>query len=458
LLQAFFFKKLRTLKILLNIIRVEMFLKHSFNLFDYNIEEDLIHFYRPSKDPQKVFKNREELGIVILEIKSWEQNLRNIIDSINYTLFDSFSLQVTIEKNVFKTYLIFKIYSLGPFELKFRYKNFKKNFINLKTSNIKILSYQKLEKAYWSILRNGENITKSSLFNKKIHRISSNYYIPTQNDSTISKMFFYLKVFEIENFLKKPNSVEFLLSILFTANIEGSIIFYSKNYGSYFMNSCYFISKTNHVNDLDKFLKSNLKQWKIDPKISFHPKHFGKILLREPIVKKNLVKCKVPPILLANLAQLNNSEKKNNIGQKKNTIMNNQDQLIGKTDNINNLDKLKSIYVRDKLEMILKNFDPIFVKEKKNCYILFENSTFLYFIEKLDETTIQAIIENLSKDLDNGILFFCKNYDYILFNDLIQFDNYNLKTIEMVQNISALESILAKMSIIKKKYLNSSIY
>ena len=116
-----------------------MLLKHGFNLFDYIIEEDLIHFYRPSKDPQKVFKNRDELGIVIIEIRSWEQNLRYILDTINFTSFDSFSLQVNIEKKAYKAFLIFKIYSLGPFELRYRYKNFKNKFEKLKSSNIKIL-------------------------------------------------------------------------------------------------------------------------------------------------------------------------------------------------------------------------------------------------------------------------------------------------------------------------------
>ncbi|MCK4796269.1 MAG: hypothetical protein KAT05_02745, partial [Spirochaetes bacterium] len=297
----------------------------------------------------------------------------------------------------------------------------------------------------------GNIITKSSLFDSKIYRVSSNYYIPTQNDSAIRKMFFYLKVFEIENFLKNPNSVEFLISILYTANVKGSIIFYSKNYGSYFMNSCYFISKTSHINDLDKILKSNLKQWNINSQISFHPKYLGKILLREPIIKKNLVKCKVPPILLANLEKLINIDKTIDIKQNKKTIINNQDHLIDKTDNINNRDKLKSIYARDQLEIILKNFDPLFVKENENHFILFENSTFLYFIEKLDKSTIHAIIENLSKDLDYGIFYFSKINDYTLFNDLIQFDRYKLKNIELVQDINALESILAKMSIIKKK-------
>ena len=429
-----------------------MLIKRSFNLFNYIIEEDLIHFYRPSRDGQKVFKNKDELGIVIVEIKSWEQTLKKILDSINYTLFDSFSLQVNIDDRGHKTFLIFKIYSLGPFELKFRYENFKNQFKKLKTSNIKILSYQKLEKAYWSILGYGNTITKSSLFDSKIFRISSNYYIPTQNDSTLRKMFFYLKVFEIENFLKKTNSFEFLINILYTANVKGSIIFYSKNIGSYFMNSCYFISKTSDINRLDKKITSNLKQWTNNSKISFHPKYFGKILLRAPIIKKHLVKCKIPPIMLENIDAIRNNDKITSKQQNKISIQNNQDQLIDKTNKINNRDKLKSIYNRDQVEKILKNFDPLLRKEDDNRFILFENSTFLYFIESLNEKTIQAIIENLSKDLDYGILYFCKNNDFTLVSDLIQFDKYKLKTIEMVQDINVLKSTLAKMSIIKKKY------
>ena len=216
------------------------------------------------------------------------------------------------------------------------------------------------------------------------------------------------------------------------------------------MNTCYFISKTSHINDLDKILKSNLKQWKINSQISFHPKYFGKILLREPIIKRNLVKCKVPPILLANLDKIINFYKTIDIKQNKKTIINNQDHLIDKTNNINNRNKLKSIYTRDQVEIILKNFDPLFVKENENRFILFENSTFLYFIEKLDENTIQAIIENLSKDLDYGIFYFSKINDYTLFNDLIQFDRYKSKNIELVQDINALASVLAKMSIKKK--------
>ncbi|MHA1727171.1 MAG: hypothetical protein ACTSWY_00385 [Promethearchaeota archaeon] len=419
---------------------------HRYKMFDYKIEEDLIHYTQKLGFLKSLLYNTLEIGILICEISSWEKKIKLLSTIYNDSLIDSFSIQIKIEKNSFRIFLIIKIYGISSNELKYRYKKCKEKLIGTLQNKLKLLSNSSLESVFLSILVENHANLKKSLEKRKIVRSKNGFFL--QEDE--KKNYFYLIKLNIMQFLQNSEKIETLVGILYTANIQGSLIFYTEKSGSFSLNSCYFLSKTRYVHELEEVFKKNLKSWNFKTGNIFHPFYLGKILLRNPLHKENLCKFKSPPIFLTKLNLIKTNFNKRRIENKIETSFINQCDI----DITCKQEKLDGVSKKKEIERIIEEFDSNYIKESNEKYLLSDNSSYLFYIQKISDRILRSIVETLSTDPRFCIIFFDDLMKFKMFNFELKISKYSLKKINIVCGLKNLRKILAKK---KKAVFNKQI-
>ncbi len=376
-----------------------------YSLFDYSILNDYIVYPKDIFIPntRSPLKN---IGIFILEVNDWGLYAEFLNGLYRYSLIDSFSIQIVI-RNSISVYLILKIIGIGSNELKFRYYNLK-NKIPEHMKKL-ILCEKKLEQKFLEILG---NYSKTFLRNNYILR-ENRLFFTTTPESTRSYFFLYnLNVLWMS---QKIANIKMIVELLQASKIYCSLIFYSKNMGDYSESNYYLIANYPHPEIFEEQLQEKFIQYGYNYKLVnfFHPNLMGRILMRGPLMPKFIQRTSLPPILNADLSFSLNKNPKN---------------------------------IAPCISSILMEIPSKKISE--NLYELFNGTSLLCIIKKLNISTIQAIRKNLNGSFHVCILFFEREQDYYVFTNKID-SSQNLKKAVPILRIEELQKEVEKLKNLK---------
>ncbi|TFG19344.1 MAG: hypothetical protein EU530_06465 [Promethearchaeota archaeon] len=351
----------------------------------------------------------QNIGIFILEIISWEDSVELINQLYRYSLIDSFSLQIEINKEV-RLYLLLKILGIGATELKFRYYNLK-NHLQKKFSSISFLCDKQLETVYLSIIGTKN---KTALKNDQITRDKRHYFF-SNNGSP--KFYYLLYNLDVISTTQNASTLKILTELLQASNISCSLIMYSKNLGDSTQSNYYLFAMHPNYENFNEQLNDILTQYNLHHKLNdiFHPDFLGRILTRGPIDSKFLQKTTLPPIFNVNLLFSENSSE---------------------NQNPNSIDRL--------LQGI-----P-YEKSLDGFYRLYNGEVILFIVKKLNIVSIKLISKNLTDSFHQCIIYFENEKDYHIFKKKIEKTNNIQKTIGCYQ-LSELRTVIKKLKIRNKE-------
>lgn len=461
-----------------------MVFKKKYGIFDFEVNEYLIK-YSINKNTQYSFLKRKynDIGILILEIKDWSETLKIIRNLFQLSLFDSFSIQIEINRNYVKGFLIINIFGVDPYEIDFRYKNLISKLNEIVDNKLNFFKGKQLERAFLSILSINRNPLKSSLSNLQIIKEKEGFhYLDSGNSSQYP--YFYLIEMEADNLFQNSNNFSNLIETLYSMNIKGNLISYSLNSMDFILNSCYLFGNTNSIYMLENELQQNLKYYNIKPLNSFHPLYLGKILLRNSINHKNLKRFRSPPIFNSNISfkDLLDSKLKNyqeeklmnsvNQGKLRNypssslsisdshsnskpdiKLNDNKDNAknfrsYNENNKIKNSDNKKDLFLQ--VNYILRKIDKTIVKKSNKKYYLFGSTCCFIIIDMIHYENLNSLIDDLSKEFSYFIIYFNNSSDFNLFKLKLNLPNYINQNFLISFEIDDLVQKLMKIKMIKK--------
>ncbi len=437
-----------------------------FRIFDYEIKDNLIYYNRKKKYSGKKNIKTMEMGILIYRIHDWSNDIKILSEIYKFSLIDYFSIQIVINNDKYEIFLLMRIIGIAINELESKYKKIKEKFDNEDLSK-NLMTESNLEKVFLSIFGKNSPNLKTIFANSKFIKSKNGFFLQNKDNTLFSGNYFFLTKLNTEKLLESTDKMELLVGILYSAKIQGNIIFQCENMGTHTNNSCYFFNITDSIQNNALKLQKKLNNFNFNIKNIFHPEYIDKILLRNKLDKKNLCKSKTPSIfsiqinsqtfnknnnneINSNALNYENSRTSLQIGEsgRNNSIKINEFLKILNEDDSNSIAKN---FQSDNIEDLIRKYDRYYSKISNYHYILFNNTVILYEIESISNEILNSMIKSLKKPYKNYIFYFRKLTEFNNFKLKLKLNEISLKKIDLIHKIDDLINVLEKKPLIEQQ-------